>query len=306
MANEIVKYHHELNTIPLRKFTAVEMNLFFSIVSRMRDKGDKTVRLTFEQLKDLSNYKATANVRFVDDLKDTYEKILSLRFGRRSQSGLNFSMFVMFTGFDIVGDTDEPYVDITIHDKAIPLLNNLDEWVRYSLQQFNELQSSYSKTMFRLLKQFRTTGYAYFSKEDFHELLDIPNSYRQGNIDQKVLKPIREELTPIFTGLTIKKKYGKGRGKPVIGYQFSFKPEMKNADDFYKGEREDLRKKLFNIEHNSELTQEQKWLAKDRVLGLKLGTHESDFFAQKQKEKAQLKEEKARKELLEGLSRKFN
>ena len=81
---------------------------------------------------------------------------------------------------------------------------------------------------------------------------------------------------------------------------------MKNADDFYKWEREDLRKKLFNIDHNSELTQEQKWLAKDRVLGLKLGTHESDFFAQKQKEKAQLKEEKARKELLEGLSRKFN
>lgn len=306
MANEIVKYHHELNTIPLRKFTAVEMNLFFSIVSRMRDKGDKTVRLTFEQLKDLSNYKATANVRFVDDLKDTYEKILSLRFGRRSQSGLNFSMFVMFTGFDIVGEAEEPYVDITIHDKAIPLLNNLDEWVRYSLQQFNELQSSYSKTVFRLLKQFRTTGYAYFSKEDFHELLDIPNSYRQGNIDQKVLGPIREELTPIFTGLTIKKKYGKGRGKPVIGYQFSFKPEMKNADDFYKGEREALRKKIFNIDHNSELTQEQKWLAKDRVLGLKLGTHESDFFAQQKKEKAQLEEETARKELLESLSKKFN
>ncbi len=153
MANEIVKYHHELNTIPLRKFTAVEMNLFFSIISRMRDKGDKTVRLTFEQLKDLSNYKATANVRFVDDLKDTYEKILSLRFGRRSQSGLNFSMFVMFTGFDIVGEAEEPYVDITIHDKAIPLLNNLDEWVRYSLQQFNELQSSYSKTV--LLQSFK-------------------------------------------------------------------------------------------------------------------------------------------------------
>ncbi|XAD65639.1 RepB family plasmid replication initiator protein (plasmid) [Enterococcus faecium] len=49
MANEIVKYHHELNTIPLRKFTPVEMNLFFSIVSRMREKGDKrqfVLRLT--------------------------------------------------------------------------------------------------------------------------------------------------------------------------------------------------------------------------------------------------------------------
>ncbi|MEL0850805.1 replication initiation protein, partial [Clostridioides difficile] len=184
--------------------------------------------------KDLSNYKATANVRFVDDLKTTYEKILSLRFGRRSESGLSYEMFVMFTKFKINGDTPEPYVDIQIFEDALPLLNGLDSWVRYSLQQFNELQSSYSKTMFRLLKQFRTKGYAYFSKEDFHELLDIPKSYKQPDIDKRVIKPIRQELTAIFKGLTIKKKYGKGRGKPVIGYQFSFKPEIKQADDFNK------------------------------------------------------------------------
>ena len=305
MANELVKYHSELNTIPLRKFSPVQMNLFFSIVSRMRDKGQNKVTFTFEQLKDLSDYKATANNRFIDDLEQTYDKLMDLRFGRRSADGLQRERFVLFNQFKIDGKAEIPYAEIQIHEQAVPLLNNLEEWVRYSLQQFNELQSSYSKTMFRLLKQFRTTGYAYFSKDDFQELLDVPKSYRESNINQFVLKPIKEELTPIFTGLTIKKKYGKGRGKPVIGYQFSFKPEMKNADDFYKGEREDIRKKLFNIEHNSELTQEEKWLAKDRVLGLKLGTHEADFFAQKEKENAVLKEDKLRKELLENLSNKF-
>ena len=280
MGNEVVKYHTELNTIPLRKFTPVEMNLFFSIVSRMRDKGEQTVRFSFDQLKELSAYKPTANNRFIDDIYSTYEKILSLRFGNRSASGLNRSLFVMFTQFEIVGEAEEPYVDIQLFEKAIPLLNGLDEWVRYSLKQFNELQSSYSKTMFRLLKQFRTTGYAYFSKEDFHELLDIPKSYRQSDINKNILKPIKEELTPLFRGLTIRKKYGKGRGKPVVGYQFAFKPEAKNADDFSKGTHEDLRQKLFNIDHNSELTQKEKWLAKDKVLGYPRGTHESDFHAQ--------------------------
>ncbi|RST95127.1 replication initiation protein, partial [Vagococcus vulneris] len=120
MANELVKYHTELNTIPLRKFSPVEMNLFFSIVSRMRDKGEQTVRFSFDQLKDLSDYKATANSRFIDDIYSTYEKILSLRFGNRSTNGLNRSMFVMFTQFEIVGDTDEPYVDIKLFEKAIP------------------------------------------------------------------------------------------------------------------------------------------------------------------------------------------
>ena len=305
MANELVKYHTELNTIPLRKFSPVEMNLFFSIVSRMRDKGEQTVRFSFDQLKDLSDYKATANSRFIDDIYSTYEKILSLRFGNRSANGLNRSMFVMFTQFEIVGDTDEPYVDIKLFEKAIPLLNGLDEWVRYSLKQFNELQSSYSKTMFRLLKQFRTTGYAYFSKEDFSELLDIPKSYRESDINKNIFKPIKEELTPLFRGLTIKKKYGKGRGKPVIGYQFSFKAEAKNADDFSKGERENLRIKMFNIEHNGELSQEEKWVAKDKVLGLKIGTHEADYYTQQQKESDKIEEEKLRKDLLKELQNGF-
>ncbi|WP_154813497.1 RepB family plasmid replication initiator protein, partial [Lactiplantibacillus plantarum] len=64
MGNEIIKYDPELNTIPLRKFTPVEMNLFFSIISRMRDKSDQTIRFTFDQLKELSAYKPTANNRF--------------------------------------------------------------------------------------------------------------------------------------------------------------------------------------------------------------------------------------------------
>lgn len=234
MSNEIVKYHHELNTIPLRKFTPVEMNLFFSIISRMREKGDKTVRFTFEQLKDLSNYKATANTRFVDDLKSTYEKLLQLRFGRTSKTGLSVEMFVLFTEFKINGDTKEPYVDIRIYEKALPLLNNLDEWVRYSLQQFSELQSSYSKTMFRLLKQWRTVGKVYFEKEDLHELLGIPKSYKQGDIDRAVFSPIKQELTPIFKGLSITKHHAKKRGRPVIGYTFTFKPEINKADDFNK------------------------------------------------------------------------
>ncbi len=235
MSNEIVKYGTELNTIPLRKFTSTEMNLFFSIISRMRDKNTETVRFSFEQLKELSDYKATATNRFIDDIQNTYEKLMTLRFGSRSKSGLNRDIFVMFTSFNIRGEADEPYVDVQIHEKALPLLNDLESWVRYSLTEFRELNSSYSKTVFRLLKQFRTTGYAEFSKEDFNQLLDIPKSYRQSDINTKILTPIKKELSPLFKGLTISKRYSKKRGNPVTGYRFTFAPEQNNADDFTQG-----------------------------------------------------------------------
>ncbi|HFM8852154.1 replication initiation protein [Loigolactobacillus coryniformis] len=305
MSNEIVKYDPELNTIPLRKFTPVEMNLFFSIVSRMRDKGDETVRFSFDQLKELSAYKPTANNRFIDDIESTYQKILGLRFGRRSKDGLHREFFVMFTEFEINGHADDPYVDIKIYPKAIKLLNELESWVRYALSEFRDLKSSYAKTMFRLLKQFRTTGYAYFSVADFNELLDVPKSYKSSNINQSVLKPIKEELTPLFRGLTVRKKYGKGRGKPVIGYSFTWKPEKKDANDFSQGQFQDERQKLFNIQHNGELTEQEKWRAIDKVKGLTLGSTEKQALADKQAEHDKKIRDQARKETLAELRKGF-
>ncbi|PCE78866.1 replication initiation protein [Lactiplantibacillus plantarum] len=305
MSNEIVKYDPELNTIPLRKFTPVEMNLFFSIVSRMRDKGDETVRFSFDQLKELSAYKPTANNRFIDDIESTYQKILGLRFGRRSKDGLHREFFVMFTEFEINGHADDPYVDIKIYPKAIKLLNELESWVRYALSEFRDLKSSYAKTMFRLLKQFRTTGYAYFSVADFNELLDVPKSYKSSNINQSVLKPIKEELTPLFRGLTVRKKYGKGRGKPVIGYTFTWKSEKKNANDFSQGQLQDERQKLFNIQHNGELTEQEKWRAIDKVKGLTLGSTEKQALAAKQAEHDKKIRDQARQEALAELRKGF-
>ncbi|TFZ24308.1 replication initiation protein [Lactiplantibacillus plantarum] len=305
MSNEIVKYDPELNTIPLRKFTPVEMNLFFSIVSRMRDKGDETVRFSFDQLKELSAYKPTANNRFIDDIESTYQKILGLRFGRRSKDGLHREFFVMFTEFEINGHADDPYVDIRIYPKAIKLLNELESWVRYALSEFRDLKSSYAKTMFRLLKQFRTTGYAYFSVADFNELLDVPKSYKSSNINQSILKPIKEELTPLFRGLTVRKKYGKGRGKPVIGYSFTWKPEKKDANDFSQGQFQDERQKLFNIQHNGELTEQEKWRAIDKVKGLTLGSTEKQALADKQAEHDKKIRDQARQEALAELRKGF-
>ena len=301
MSNELVKYQPELNTIPLRKFTPIEMNLFFSIISRMRDKGDQTVRFSFDQLKELSNYKPTANRRFIEDIKRTYDHLMDLRFGSQSKSGLSFERFVMFTKFKINGDVDEPYVDVEIYKDALPLLNNLESWVRYALTEFRDLKSSYAKTMFRLLKGYRTTGYAYFSKADFNELLDIPTSYKEFHVNQRILAPIREELTPLFRGLTIRKKYGKGRGKPVIGYSFTWKPEKKDANDFSQGQFQDERQKLFNIQHNGELTEQEKWRAIDKVKGLTLGSTEKQALAVKQAEHDKKIRDQARKEALAEL-----
>lgn len=298
MTNEIVKYENRLNHIPLRKFNSREMNLFFSIASRVREKGTDEITFSFHDLKKLSGYTERGE-QFIKDLSSTYDKLLSIN--AWNDDGNTLTKFVAFTKYSII--RDKQLVIISVNPEFKGLFNQLKNWTRFNLEQFTNLDSTYSKTMFRLLKQYRTQGWAEFSKETFFDLLDIPKSYwnSPSNIDKFILKPIKEELTPLFKGLTIRKKYGKGRGKPVIGYRFTWKAEINHADDFSKGKQKDLRIKLFNIEHNGELTQEEKWRAKDRILKLPLGTHEADFKKQQQTEKEETEKRELSKELKQDL-----
>lgn len=229
MANEIVKYENRLNSIPLRRFNSREMNLFFTIASRIRDKQTNEIHFPFAQLKDLSNYTQHGE-QFVRDLNQTYHKLLSLN--AMQDDGHTITAFVLFTEYEI--DRDKEEVRISVNPKFKGLFNELKNWTRFNLEQFASLKSTYSKSVFRLLKQWRTQGNCEFAMADFRRLLDIPKSYKTGDIDRYVLKPAKAELMPIFKGLTVRKQRG-GRGGRIVGYRFSWQAERKDANDFKHG-----------------------------------------------------------------------
>lgn len=252
--NALLKYDPELNTIPLRKFKPVEMDLLFAVLTQVKDKGDSLVVLPFERLKNISSYSPTATKRFVADVYSVADKLLSLRFGRTSKSGLTLERFVLFTKFSVIAEnTDQPRLEVQVFDEAIPLLNDLTRWVRFNYSDFVKLNSTYAKTMFRLLKQYRTTGFVSYKRDDFYELLSIPKSYRynQTNLDARVLKPIKTELSPLFRGLNIKKIYSSKRGNPIKEFRFSFKPEPKNAEDIKRNPDFMLKNQTFNLLNNN-------------------------------------------------------
>lgn len=56
MAGETVVYRNEMNLVPLRKFTSVEINLFFAMCNKLKEQDTNTLILSFEELKELSNY----------------------------------------------------------------------------------------------------------------------------------------------------------------------------------------------------------------------------------------------------------
>lgn len=225
--NEQVKYGDELDSVPFKNFTAVEMNLFFSIVSQMKDKGTDIVRFSFRDLKTLSRYSRGNNLRFYHDLKKTYNKMLHLTIFY--EDGHIYRKWVLFDEFTI--NKDAKYVDIGVNPRRKYVLNNLSQWTRFSLQQFNRLSSSYAKTIFRLCKKLRTLGIRYLSVKRFKEQLGIPKSYKSGDIDRRILKPAKKELKDIWPDFDYGKRKSKKRGNKLLGYYFVWNKEAKNNKD---------------------------------------------------------------------------
>src|SRR5699024_11041159 len=88
MANEVVKYHNDLNTVPMRNWTKEEMNFFFSIIAKLRDEGTREVTFGKYELADLANYTITHNKRFEETMETLVKKISQIHYVERTSNSL--------------------------------------------------------------------------------------------------------------------------------------------------------------------------------------------------------------------------
>lgn len=243
MTKEIVKHHNDLNTVIMRKWTAEEMNFFFAIIAKARNQGTRELVFDKYQLADLANYSIEHNQRFYDTMDNLANNISKLRYIERTSHSVEY--MPLFTRFKV--EWTEDLSDMTAYIKVSEdfeyILNKLSaNFTQYELEEFTSIRSTYAKTAYRLLKQWRTVGKKEFSKEEFKSLMDTPKYYQVSDIDRLVLKPILKELSQYFIGLKVKKIKSNKRGNPVLGYEFTWKPEATGdwvedkykKNDFYK------------------------------------------------------------------------
>ncbi len=223
--NEVVKYQNQLNATPLRNFKAVDLDFLMLLCHKFREKGTETIQFDLTEIKELSNYKFTGQDRFIKDLVGMNKKLLNCDFIFRDENKI--VQFVLFTKFEI--DSNRETLTVRVNDEFAFLLNDLGrEFTRFELDEFVHIKSSYAKECYRRLKQYRTTGEWIVKLDEFRRLLDIPDSYKMSDIDTRVLKPIKEELSPLFSNFKITKikKRGRGRGGVVDKLEFKFDKEI--------------------------------------------------------------------------------
>ena len=223
MTGETVVYRNEMNLVPLRKFTSTEVDLFFTLCSKLKEQDTRKLEIPFDELKHLSNYYSRSQERFIKDLEHVYDKMLNLTYTERN--GKSFKKFVLFTSYEL--NAEDEYLSISINNDLKHVLNSItSDFTKFELQEMTYLKSTYAKNMFRYLKQYKHTGYLKMDIEDFKERLDIPKSYKMNDINKRVFNPIIKELGAIFKDLNINKISAK-KSRKIEWVEFTFEPEKR-------------------------------------------------------------------------------
>lgn len=221
MAKEIVKYNNKMNNMPLKNFEKKDLDFFYSICSKVKDRGSDLVEIPLEELKEIANYNVTSTKRFTDELLRMNKKLLGCNGKFETESKI--VQFNLFSTFTI--DKEENTLSVRVNQDMTWLLNNIaKEFTAFELQEYVSLESIYSKALYRLLKQWKSQGRTkQFGVEEIKELLSTPD-YPPMKLMDKVIKPAMEDIKKhkAFKNLWCEVVYKKGRGKPVDGYVFHF------------------------------------------------------------------------------------
>ena len=190
--NEIVKYHNYINSLKFTGFTVTDFNFLIMLCSRMRDKDVNRVTFNFMELRELTNYKKSNSVnQFVTDLKKMNEKLMNVTCSLETESEV--IMFVLFPTFII--NKNEQTLTVSVNEKFKFILNELiKNFTRFDLKEFVTLESKYSKSLYRLLKQYRTTGKYEITVNDLKTKMDCPKSYNNKQFMQNIINPAVNSL----------------------------------------------------------------------------------------------------------------
>lgn len=232
MSNEIVKFSNQFNNQALRRFTALDLDMLMAISTKVRDKGTEEVSFTFDELKRLTRLRKNLTVeQMAQEVIQVNERLLALNF--RFEDGSKTIQFALFSCFET--DHENAMLTVAVNQRFAFLLNELTSgFTRFELAEFADLKSSYAKEFYRRAKQYRSTGVWAVSLDEFRRLLDVPTSYKTGDITKFVLKPIEKELDEPMH-LRIERKYrkkGHGSGRTsLVGFVFHFDREAPQTRD---------------------------------------------------------------------------
>lgn len=226
----LLKHSSQLAEIPLRGFTALEIDLFFGLCYFLQGQEETEVTISFNAIRELLGIERRGNMKLLEALDATSDKFGSINLEERTKT--SFRKIKPFIGF--AADAKVETFTVQAHKDFVSALNYLDgsPGKRYTLSDVRAIarvKSIFSKQALKMMFVYRNTGYWDVTIENLRYFLSVPPGYKQNDVKRRVIDVIERELkeAEIFEFLEItenkdENKKTTGR-KRVLGYTFHFR-----------------------------------------------------------------------------------
>lgn len=223
-----VKYRNAFNKANLGGLSVIASNLLMAIAAKIVNQGTNDVTFSDDELMNeeiIGNRSRNEMIAALDSIAKSLIKITAT-----IETPQYVEYVTVFQKFRINKETDEnPRLIVKVQPEYKFLFNELqDNFTLFELREFASLRSTRAKTLYRFLKQYRTTGNLYINLSDVVLFFEVPEAFQKEKkfIKQKVLDPATKECGRYFSDLKIESvKAPRGKGHPIIGYKWTFKAE---------------------------------------------------------------------------------
>ena len=240
---ELVLYKNKLNLFGLKNLTSVELDLWWVVINKIKDRETNVIEVDLRDFVELGGYDVK-NKNYRGMKRDLYrmsEKVMMLNTEEVNEKTGDFLKFVLFPSFEV--EDKKLYVQISEHFEG--WFNRLGgNFTKLNLLKMTNLKGTYVKEFYRFLSGYigkdenlkENEGYWWVKVDKFRELMNIPETYRWNDIEQKVIEQSKKQLIPkIFSRIDLEKVK---KGRRVDFLKFSF--ELTENNVFNKEEEEKI------------------------------------------------------------------
>lgn len=228
------KYDNDLNrTKEINGYNAFEQNIFFLIASRFTQSDDTIITIPMDTVYDLSkgSYHNTHLVKMTQTLGKRIANLNFYKTVKLDDGKIGLRIGHLFTYIDITSD----YIQCSLDPLFIDYFRHISNpFTVFDLEEFVNLKSKYSKTLYRCLLDLKNYGHPvakgssvyawYVSLDDYRDILCFPKSYQVGRITMTTSSAVNELLnTARFKQIDVKSVYASHkRGRPLMGFEFRY------------------------------------------------------------------------------------
>lgn len=215
MNNDLVKVHKDFINLNIGLLGEKELELFYYICLRTREKKDKAIEIDFSSIrKALGDIKKSDLKKYIVGLQ---HKLASLKITSISEKEI--STIILFDKLTNVIEEDKLIVRVT--ESSLYFFNNANSYLRFLFSDVRKLKGKYSKLLIPYLMDKSNEKKAEFEKERFFNILEVEESYRNNlsDFNKRILKPAVAELKKIFKNLKVEPLKN---GRVIKEYKFTW------------------------------------------------------------------------------------